>query len=44
MPFMNYADKLAEGGAFDRDQARAFIDRTLRDSYLAPERRSSRNP
>ena len=34
MPFFDYAQKLAEGGAFDRDAARAFIRRTLQDSYL----------
>jgi len=36
VPFFEYADKLAEGGAFDRSQARAFIERTLRERYLAP--------
>jgi uncharacterized protein DUF6607 len=36
VPFFEYADKLAEGGAFDREQARAFIQRTLRERYLAP--------
>jgi hypothetical protein len=34
MPFFDYAQKLVEGGAFDRDAARAFIRRTLQDSYL----------
>jgi hypothetical protein len=34
-PFFNYAQTLADGKRFDRDDARAFIDRTLRDSYLA---------
>ena len=34
MPFFDYAQKLVEGGAFDRDHARAFIRRTLQDSYL----------
>ena len=34
MPFFEYADKLAEGAAFDRDAARAFVRRTLQDSYL----------
>jgi hypothetical protein len=35
VPFFGYAQKLADGAAFDRAQARAFIERTLRDSYLA---------
>lgn len=34
VPFFEYAGELAEGKAFDRDDARAFIDRTLRESYL----------
>jgi hypothetical protein len=34
MPFFDYAQKLVEGGAFDRDHARAFIRHTLQDSYL----------
>jgi hypothetical protein len=34
MPFFDYAQKLVEGGAFDRDAARDFIRRTLQDSYL----------
>jgi len=33
-PFFDYAQSLAERKAFDRDDARAFIDRTLRDTYL----------
>lgn len=36
VPFFAYADKLAAGGAFDREDARAFIRRTLRERYLAP--------
>ena len=36
VPFFRYADKLAAGGAFDRDEARAFIRRTLRERYFAP--------
>jgi hypothetical protein len=35
LPFFEYADKLAAGGAFDREDARAFIRRTLRERYLA---------
>ena len=34
-PFFDYAQTLADSKRFDRDDARAFIDRTLRDSYLA---------
>ena len=34
VPFFDYAAKLEEGDAFDRDEARAFIRRTLQESYL----------
>ena len=34
MPFFGYADKLVDGAAFDREDARAFIRRTLQESYL----------
>jgi hypothetical protein len=34
VPFFDYAQKLADGAAFERDEARAFIRRTLQDSYL----------
>jgi hypothetical protein len=34
VPFFEYAAKLEEGAAFDRDAARVFIRRTLQDSYL----------
>jgi len=34
MPFFEYAQKLAEGAAFEREAARAFIRRTLQDRYL----------
>jgi hypothetical protein len=34
MPFFDYAERLAEGAAFDRDAARNFVRRTLQDSYL----------
>ena len=34
VPFFKYAAKLEEGAAFDREAARAFIRRTLQDSYL----------
>jgi len=36
VPFFEYAARLADGAAFDRDQARAFARRTLREHYLAP--------
>jgi hypothetical protein len=35
LPFFEYAGKLAAGGAFDREQARDFVRRTLREIYLA---------
>jgi len=38
-PFFEYADKLADGAAFDRAGARAFVDRTLRETYLATDAR-----
>ncbi len=34
IPFFDYAQKLADGAAFERDDARAFIRRTLRERYL----------
>ena len=34
LPFFDYAQKIADGAAFDRDAARAFVRRTLQDSYL----------
>ena len=33
-PFFDYAQKLADGGAFDREDARAFVRRTLQENYL----------
>jgi hypothetical protein len=38
LPFFEYAGNLAEGAPFDRDDARAFIDRTLRERYLTAGR------
>jgi hypothetical protein len=35
--FYEYAENLAEGEAFDRSAARAFIEKTLRETYLASE-------
>ncbi|MGQ0578662.1 MAG: DUF6607 family protein [Betaproteobacteria bacterium] len=37
-PFFEYAQNLADGKRFDRAEARAFIERTLRDNYLARSR------
>jgi hypothetical protein len=34
VPFFDYAEKLADGAAFEREEARAFIRRTLQDRYL----------
>ena len=34
LPFFRYADKLVDGAAFNREDARAFVRRTLQDSYL----------
>jgi hypothetical protein len=38
--FFEYAENLADGEAFDRSAARAFIDKTLRETYLQSEERS----
>ena len=43
LPFFEYAENLSDGGTFDRTGARAFIERTLRDSYLAGPIRSARS-
>lgn len=34
IPFFEYAARLDEGAPFDRGEARAFIERTLRERYL----------
>ena len=34
MPFFEYAEKLSDGATLDREDARAFIERTLRERYL----------
>jgi hypothetical protein len=34
LPFFEYAQKIADGAAFDREAARTFVRRTLQDSYL----------
>jgi hypothetical protein len=36
LPFFQRADELDEGAAFDREAARSFVRRTLRETYLAP--------
>jgi hypothetical protein len=36
VPFFEYAARLAEGATFERDEARAFARRILRERYLAP--------
>jgi len=36
VPFFEYAGKLVDGGTFDPAKARAFIQQTLREKYLAP--------
>ena len=33
-PRFEYAGRLSDGAIFDREYARAFIQRTLRESYL----------
>jgi hypothetical protein len=33
--FFDYAARLSDGGAFDQGDARAFVQRTLRETYLA---------
>ena len=35
IPFFEYAGKLEEGKAFDQDDARTFVRRTLDERYLA---------
>lgn len=44
VPFFEYAEKLSDGGAFDRNDARAFVERTLRETYLAGPIRSAQAP
>jgi hypothetical protein len=34
LPFFEYAQKLADGALLDREEARAFVQRTLRESYI----------
>lgn len=36
LPFFEYASKLEEGEPFNRDEARAFVKKTLQERYLAP--------
>lgn len=35
-PFFEYADGLVEGKGFEREEAREFVRRTLREEYLRP--------
>ena len=35
IPFFVYADNLVAGKPFDREDARAFVAKTLRERYLA---------
>ena len=35
-PFFEYAARLEDGAPFNRDEARAFIRRTLKETYLTP--------
>jgi len=34
LPFFEYAQEIVDGAAFDREDARAFVRRTLQDRYL----------
>ncbi len=36
VPFFEYADRLADGEPFVVEDARSFIEKILRQSYLAP--------
>jgi hypothetical protein len=36
VPFFEYAERLADGEPFVLEDARSFIEKTLRQSYLAP--------
>ena len=36
IPFFEYAEKLEEGEAFNRDEARSFVRKTLDERYLIP--------
>ena len=36
VPFFRYAGKLEEGEAFNRDEVRAFVRKTMQERYLAP--------
>ena len=36
VPFFQYAGKLEEGSAFNRDEVRAFVRKTMQERYLAP--------
>jgi hypothetical protein len=36
VPFFEYAERLSDGEPFAPEDARAFIDKILRETYLAP--------
>ncbi len=36
VPFFEYADRLADGEPFVIEDARSFIEKTLRENYLTP--------
>jgi hypothetical protein len=42
--FFEYAEKLSGGGTFDRADARAFVERTLRETYLSGPIKSAGAP
>jgi hypothetical protein len=37
LPFFEYAQEIVDGKAFDRADAKAFVEQTLRKTYLRPE-------
>jgi len=37
VPFFEYADRLSDGEPFVPEDARTFIDKALRERYLAPD-------
>lgn len=43
IPFFEYAERLAEGEPFVRDDARAFVDETLRKTYLSESGKGDHN-
>ena len=43
IPFFEYAERLAEGEPFVLEDARTFVDDTLRKSYMSESGKSARN-